>query len=102
MEHLDCDFALLRWSEVLGEVDGGHAATADLPVDLVTVRQRFGEEILEGRHDRGEHRVDRRILKSPTGADRSLVRLQELRIGQTPHVLHGHDDKPGLYPLACV
>ena len=40
-QHLDRDLAVVL--EVLGEVDGGHAALAELALDAVAVGQRGGE-----------------------------------------------------------
>ena len=40
-EHLDGDLAVVL--EVLGQVDGGHAALPELPLEAVAIRQGFGQ-----------------------------------------------------------
>ena len=53
-EDLDRDLAVVL--QVLGEVDRGHAALADLPLDAVAVAEGGGERV---RHDGGSLRVVR-------------------------------------------
>ena len=50
MEYFDGDWALLGRPEIMGEVDGGHPTPSDFFTQPVLVRQRRGEEFLEGRH----------------------------------------------------
>ncbi len=47
-EHLDRDLAIVP--EVVGEVDGGHPAGADLPDQRVAVRERGGQAFRKCRH----------------------------------------------------
>ena len=66
VQHLDRDLAAVL--EVLGEIDGRHAAASDLAIDPVPVGQRPCQRLGVGRHGPGEFRSD-----GPRGARRSSL-----------------------------